>query len=42
MDRLTAMQVFVEVATGGSFSAAADRLDMSRAMVTRYVGSLEQ
>ena len=42
MDRLTAMQVFVEVAEAGSFSAAADTLGMSRAMVTRYVGELEQ
>ena len=42
MDRLTAMQVFVEVASSGSFSATADKLDMSRAMVTRYVGALEQ
>ena len=42
MDRLTAMQVFVEVAQSGSFSATADKLDMSRAMVTRYVGELEQ
>jgi DNA-binding transcriptional LysR family regulator len=42
MDRLTAMRVFVEVAATGSFSAAADKLDMSRAMVTRYVGALEQ
>jgi DNA-binding transcriptional LysR family regulator len=42
MDRLTAMQVFVEVANSGSFSATADKLDMSRAMVTRYVGELEQ
>lgn len=42
MDRLTAMQVFVEVARSGSFSATADKLDMSRAMVTRYVGTLEQ
>ena len=42
MDRLTAMQVFVEVASSGSFSATADKLDMSRAMVTRYVGELEQ
>nr|WP_315428597.1 LysR family transcriptional regulator [uncultured Albidiferax sp.] len=42
MDRLTAMQVFTEVATSGSFSAAADKLDMSRAMVTRYVAELEQ
>ena len=42
MDRLTAMQVFVEVAHSGSFSATADKLDMSRAMVTRYVAELEQ
>jgi DNA-binding transcriptional LysR family regulator len=42
MDRLAAMRVFAEVATTGSFSAAADKLDMSRAMVTRYVGALEQ
>jgi len=42
MDRLSAMQVFVEVASSGSFSATADKLDMSRAMVTRYVAELEQ
>jgi len=42
MDRLTAMQVFVEVATSGSFSATADKLDMSRAMVTRHVGEMER
>ena len=42
MDRLAAMNVFVEVAGTGSFSAAAEQLDMSRAMVTRYVGELEQ
>jgi DNA-binding transcriptional LysR family regulator len=42
MDRLTAMRVFAEVATSGSFSATAHTLDMSRAMVTRYVGEMEQ
>ena len=36
------MQVFAEVANSGSFSATADKLDMSRAMVTRYVAELEQ
>lgn len=41
MDRLTAMRVFCEVAASGSFSATADKLDMSRAMVTRYVSELE-
>jgi DNA-binding transcriptional LysR family regulator len=42
MDRLAAMRVFVEVAGTGSFSAAADKLDMSRSMVTRYVAELEE
>jgi DNA-binding transcriptional LysR family regulator len=42
MDRLTAMRVFVAVAENGSFSATADQLEMSRAMVTRHVGALEQ
>lgn len=41
MDRITAMRVFVEVATSGSFSASAVKLDMSRAMVTRYVAEME-
>ena len=41
MDRMTAMQVFVEVADRGSLTAAAEALDMSRAMVTRYLGELE-
>ena len=42
MDRLNAMRVFMEVAQSGSFSASASKLDMSRAMVTRYVAELEQ
>ncbi|PAL06443.1 LysR family transcriptional regulator, partial [Staphylococcus hominis] len=41
MDRLTAMQVFVEVAERGSLTAAAEALDMSRAMVTRYLAEME-
>ena len=41
MDRITAMKVFVEVVTHKSQTAAADRLDMSRAMVTRYLAELE-
>ncbi|WP_137939599.1 LysR family transcriptional regulator [Chitinivorax sp. B] len=41
MDRLTAMRVFVEVVDRGSLSSAADRLDMSRAMVSRYLAALE-
>ncbi|AMO99092.1 bacterial regulatory helix-turn-helix, lysR family protein [Collimonas arenae] len=42
MDRLVAMQVFVEVADRGSLTAAADHLDMSRAMVSRYLAELEE
>lgn len=42
MDRLTAMRVFADVAQTASFTASADRLEMSRAMVTRYVAELEQ
>ncbi|PHV11545.1 LysR family transcriptional regulator [Chitinimonas sp. BJB300] len=41
MDRLTAMRVFVEVVDRGSLSAAADRLDISRAMVSRYLAEVE-
>lgn len=42
MDRLTAIQVFIEVAKTGSFTKAADNLDMSRPMVTRYITALEE
>ncbi|MFC3532357.1 LysR family transcriptional regulator [Vogesella facilis] len=42
MDRVTAMRVFADVASSGSFSASAGRLEMSRAMVTRYVAEMEQ
>lgn len=36
------MRVFVNVVDAGSLSAAADKLDMSRPVVTRYVAELEQ
>lgn len=42
MDRLKAMRVFVEVVDRGSLSAVALRLDMSRAMVSRYLAEMEQ
>ncbi|WP_062475806.1 LysR family transcriptional regulator [Variovorax boronicumulans] len=42
MDRLNAMRVFVTVVDAGSLSAAADKLDLSRPVVTRYVAELEQ
>lgn len=41
MDRLTATRVFVEVVDRGSQTAAAEALAMSRAMVSRYLGELE-
>ncbi|WNH54602.1 LysR family transcriptional regulator [Stenotrophomonas oahuensis] len=42
MDRMTAMTVFVEVVERGSLTAAAEALDMSRAMVTRYLAEVER
>lgn len=41
MDRLTAAQVFVTIAERGSLTTTAEQLDMSRAMVTRYLGEME-
>lgn len=42
MDRLTAAKVFVEVVDRGSLSGASLALDMSRAMVTRYLSEMEE
>lgn len=42
MDRLSALQVFTEVADRGSLTAAGESLDMSRAMVSRYLQDLER
>ena len=41
MDRLTAVRVFVEVADRGSLTQAAEHLDMSTAMVSRYLAAAE-
>lgn len=41
LDLLAAMRVFTTVVEAGSFAAAADKLQMSRAMVTRHVAQLE-
>jgi len=41
MDRVTAAKVFIEVAQSRSFSRTADRLNMSRPMVTRYIEAME-
>lgn len=41
MDRLTALKVFTTIVERGSMTAAADQLDMSRAMVTRYLNEVE-
>src|SRR5213075_2665836 len=42
MDRITAMQVFAEVADRASLTEAAEALEMSRAMVSRYLESIER
>ncbi|MFT6984795.1 MAG: DNA-binding transcriptional LysR family regulator [Psychromonas sp.] len=41
MDRLTAAKVFIDVAYSRSFTATAERLEMSRPMVTRYIEAME-
>ena len=41
MDRIVAAEVFVAIVERGSLSAAAEGLDMSRAMVTRYLAQME-
>jgi LysR family transcriptional regulator for bpeEF and oprC len=41
MDRLTSMEVFHWVVELGSFSRAADRLDLSKASVTAHIAALE-
>jgi DNA-binding transcriptional LysR family regulator len=41
LDRVTSMQVFLRVATLGSFSAAARALNLSQTMVTKHVAALE-
>lgn len=41
MDRIVAAKVFVTIAECGSLSGAAELLDMSRAMVTRYLAEME-
>ena len=42
MDQLAAMRVFVRVAESGSFTRAAEALDLSRAMVSTQVAALER
>ena len=41
MDRLTAAEVFITIVERGSMIGAADALDMSRSMVTRYLAQME-
>ncbi len=42
MDRITSMTAFTTVVASGSFAAAAQRLNMSPAMVTNHVRALEE
>ncbi|MGI9218686.1 MAG: LysR substrate-binding domain-containing protein [Hydrogenophaga sp.] len=41
MDRLSAIRTFIEIADRGSLTKAAESLDLSRAMVSRHLDSLE-
>lgn len=41
IDLVAGMRVFTNVVDAGSFAAAADRLELSRGMATRYVAQLE-
>lgn len=42
MDTLTGIKVFLQVVESGSFVSAADRLDVSTAMVSKHVMNVEQ
>ncbi|KAA1172856.1 LysR family transcriptional regulator [Marinobacter salinexigens] len=42
MDRIDAMRAFIAVVNEGSFTRAADRLDLSPQLVSKYVSQLEQ
>lgn len=42
MDTLTSMKVFAAVVDAGSFASASERLDISRAMASKYVAHLEE
>jgi DNA-binding transcriptional LysR family regulator len=42
MDRFRSMETFVRVARSGSFTVAANQLGLSRALVSRHVGMLEE
>lgn len=41
MDRLTAIEIFVETAKAGSFTAVADKFQMTPAMIGKYIKWLE-
>jgi len=42
MDRITASRVFIAIVERGSLTAAANSLNMSRSMVTRYLSEMEE
>jgi len=42
MDKLTRMKVFINVVETGSFSAASERMGLSRAAASKYVSQLEE
>lgn len=42
MDKLSDIAVFIQVINAGSFTAAADRLELSKSVVSKYVTRLEE
>ena len=42
MDTIEGMRTFASVVSAGSFTGAADRLGMSSALVSKYIGQLEE
>jgi len=42
MDTIIGMKTFVNVVAAGSFTAAAQRSNMSTALVSKYIGQLEE
>jgi DNA-binding transcriptional LysR family regulator len=41
MERLSDIAVFIQVINSGSFTAAADRLELSRSVISKYISRLE-
>jgi len=42
VDRLSDIAIFIQVINSGSFTAAADRLELSRSVISKYISRLEE